>query len=476
MRGITKTIALLGLATQIAAPAGAAILRGSVTEAQTGKPLARALVAVHPVAGTAGATQAVRTNSYGAFQFPPMQAGAYIVSASRKGFAPAQYGQKQWNGAGTPVTLQESEETVLRIALPRFGAITGRISDEADVGLVEHDVIAYRNTRPPAMAAKAATDDRGMFRITGLEPGSYVVRTAARQYDDGAGYLPTFYKETPLVDAAYAVDVVLDRDTPDVNIRPTPGRLLSIGGQVTGAGGAQLWTVSLMSDMGWETTTSDSYGRFHFNSAAPGRYELLAESPRGAGWMTLEVDRDRTDTRLQAYPTPTVEFAFEDGNGGSVDSGSLQLMARRRELWGPSPPQYLALTGNRTALAPGRWEFTLAPNPTYYTRGWSDAAITYSASGSLVRMAVFPNPGSVHGVVTDASGSAAAGAPVYLEHAGETHGTRTDVHGAFAFAGLPPGEYRIVSTFDAHKDGSGQELKVEEGRDHAIDLKLTSGS
>ena len=159
----------------------AAVLRGSVVEAQTGKAAARALVAVHPVTGTPGATQAVRTNGYGRFQFPAMPAGAYIVSVVRKGFAPVQYGQKQWNAAGTPVTLQESEETVVRIALPRFGAITGRISDEADVGLVEHDVIAYRNTRPPELVAKAVTDDRGMYRIFGLEPGIYLVRSTAKE-------------------------------------------------------------------------------------------------------------------------------------------------------------------------------------------------------------------------------------------------------------------------------------------------------
>jgi hypothetical protein len=469
-----KSVASLLL---LAATLHAAALRGTVVEAQTGKALARALVAVHPVVGTAGATKAVRTNNYGAFEFLGIAEGAYIVSVARKGFAPIQYGQKQWKGAGTPVVLQDREATLLRIAVPRYGAITGRISDEADVGLVELEVIAYRNTRPPQMVAKAATDDRGVFRIFGLEPGSYLVRTAPKQYDeDGGGYLPTFHKETPIVDGAYAVDVALDRDTPDVNIRPAPGRLYSIGGRVLAPGTLrQQWSVWLISDMGIETKNTDEFGRFLFNAASPGKYELMTQSPLGAAWLPIEIDRDRTESRLQVYPPPTVEFAFEDGRGGTVDTATLQLLARRKELWGPSEAQYLQLTGNRVQLSPGRWEFALAPNPVYYTRGWTEAVVTFNGQGSLVRFAVSPNPGAVHGTVTDAAGTASAGAPVYLERAGEVRSTRTDVRGAFSFGGLPPGEYRISSTFEAQTAGAGQTVKVEEAQDVAVGLRLGPG-
>jgi carboxypeptidase family protein len=442
------------LAVLAAGALHAATLRGTVVERQSGRALARALVAVHPIAGGAGATRSVRSNIAGLFEFPPMAAGAYLVTVSRKGFAPWQYGQKDWNAAGTPVVLQEGDETALHISLPRFGAITGRISDEADVGLVEHDVIAYRNTRPPVMVAKAATDDRGVYRITGLEPGVYVVRTAAKQYDDG-GYLPTFYKETPHVEAAHTVDVVLDRDTPDVSIRPTPGILYSVSGQVQGTGTPpQNASVSLISDMGAQIVTTDSFGHFRFNGVAPGKYELMAESARAAGWLPVEVDRDRTDTRLPSYPIPTVEFAFEDGKGAAVDSSALQVIARRKELSGPGAPQYLQLVGNRLPLLPGHWQFSLAPNPAYYVRGWKAAVVTFTAPAMVVRFPVFANPGTVHGIVTRSPG-----APVYLERDGEVRTTRTDIHGNYSFVGLAPGEYRIRST------GEAQNIQVEEGQD-----------
>ena len=65
---------------------GAAI-RGTVVEKQSGKPLARALVVVRPLAGSNGATASVRTNPNGNFEFPALPAGSYLVTASKTGFA-----------------------------------------------------------------------------------------------------------------------------------------------------------------------------------------------------------------------------------------------------------------------------------------------------------------------------------------------------------------------------------------------------
>jgi Carboxypeptidase regulatory-like domain len=84
----------------------AAIIRGTVVEHQSGKVLARALVVVTPVQGTPGPTVSIRTNSYGAFETPAIPAGAYLVSVSRRGFAPTLYGQKRWKAPGIPVILE----------------------------------------------------------------------------------------------------------------------------------------------------------------------------------------------------------------------------------------------------------------------------------------------------------------------------------------------------------------------------------
>src|ERR1700759_3449652 len=72
----------------LAAGLHAAVIRGLVVENQSGHPLARALGGAQPITGTAGATQSVRSNEYGAFEFAAMPGGAYLVLASRRSFAP----------------------------------------------------------------------------------------------------------------------------------------------------------------------------------------------------------------------------------------------------------------------------------------------------------------------------------------------------------------------------------------------------
>ena len=502
MTGLAR---LLVLVAAISPALPAAALRGTVVEAQSGKPLARALVVVQPVAGGGGATQSVRTDVNGVFEFRSLAAGSYFVTASRRAFAPLQYGQKGWKSSGLPVALQDAAETILKIPLPRYGAITGRIVDENDVGLPEHEVIAYRNTRPPVMVGKALTDDRGVYRIFGLEPGAYLVRSATKMYEDG-GYLPTFYKDTQTPDGARPVEVVLDQDVPDISLHPSPGRLYTVAGSVYNPGGPRnTVTVTLVSDMGSEAVSTDANGRFKFSPAAPGKYELYAQATATraqgamAAYQPLDIDRDQTDVNFSLRPEPDVQFVFEDTAGAPVDATTIQILARQKQLTGDSALQFLQLVNNRKTFAPGRWEFSLAPNYAWYvarfispgreTRpgeradGWNETVL--NQSGVQVKFVLSAKPGTAHGIVTNASHEPVAGAPVYLEpydadrqrRAGELRTARTDVHGQFRFTGLAPGAYRLASSFDFPMPEAGAVLiKVAEGDDIAQELLVYSAS
>src|ERR1051326_3765413 len=229
--GMRDSLMLLMAAGALGPVLQGAVIRGNVVEHSSGKPLARTQIVLAPLPGTPGQTQAIRSNTYGNFEFVGLAGGAYIVSAARRGFPPVQYGQKNWRAAATPVVLAEDQATFLNIRMPRYGAITGIAVDENDVGLPDHEVVAYRYAKPPRLAARAQADDRGVFRIAGLDPGRYLVRTVGRQYEDG-GYLPTFYRETMRVDDATFLDVDLDRDVGEARVRPIPGRLYNITGRV----------------------------------------------------------------------------------------------------------------------------------------------------------------------------------------------------------------------------------------------------
>src|SRR5205807_10154763 len=64
-------------------------------------------------------------------------------------------------------------------------------------------------------------------------------------------------------------------------------------------------------------------------------------------------------------------FLVSDTNGARLDPAEVQVLARRKELAGSGTPRYLRLTNGRAPLAPGRWEFALAPNAAQYVAGFS---------------------------------------------------------------------------------------------------------
>jgi hypothetical protein len=485
--------------------AHAATLRGAVVDNQSGRPLARSLVVIQPVAGTAGTVQSTRTNSYGAFEFPPLPAGGYLLSASRRGFAPVKYGQKRWKGSGIPVVLADTTVAILSIRLPRFGSISGTVSDETDVGMPGIPVAIYRNTRPPVLVTKAETDDRGAYRAGGLEPGSYLVRTLAAQ-DMDASWVPTFSPENTRIDGARPAEVTLDRETTLINLRPIPGRLYTVSGRVVNAQRTGV-TLMLTSDMGTEIAAADSAGNFLFKPAAPGPYELaaLTAEDRRAGiraaWMPVQVDRDN-DYRVTLGPLTEVRFEVEDSKAQAIHLATVTILARRKDLTGESRPVTLRLNEGRVPMAPGRWQLSLVAGPDQYVAGftgpsagtlanrradgWNEMVLG-GAALEVVRFVLAPNPGAVHGTVSNEANSAAAGAPVFLEPFDPETGkrllevrmTRADVRGRYQFAGLAPGHYRVMSSYDvdtpdsAMMDAADPKLvKVEEGRDVAADLPL----
>jgi hypothetical protein len=485
--------------------AHAAVVRGMVVENQTGHPLARTLVVASPVAGTSGGAKSTRTDLYGAFVFEDLPGGAFLVSAARKGFASVQYGQKQWKSAGLPVILEANQRMQLEIRLPRLGAIAGRVVDENDVGMPDHDVVVYRVAKPPLLVARATSDDRGVYRVGSLEPGAYLVRTTTRVYEEG-GYLPTFYRDASSIDQAHSLEVMLDQQVDDIAIRPMPGRLFKLAGIATVPQMRDtVITMTLVSDMGKESIVAETpSGKFQFNPQAPGKYELNLHAVAGGfqyyGYQELEIDRDLTDVHISGTQSPLLRTLLEDSRGGRVDFRQMQMMARRKELSGPGERQKIDLTTDSVRLPPGRWEFALDPLPALYASrfqtngnpvpgradGWNEDLIVSGTGVNTVKFVLSNSPGSVQGAVTLGT-QQALGAPVFLESSELEPGrrfkepfmVRTDTRGQYRFSGLAPGEYRLLATFEYQSPTAAEfdlaravTIKIEEARDLQKDLDL----
>jgi hypothetical protein len=498
----------------------AATIRGNVVENISGRPLARATVVVRPVGKNSDVRDAIRggsadaiaaatavrqqrnrselTNPSGIFEFASLPAGTYLISAEKLEFMPVAYGQKRWYSPGMPIALEAGDEASLTIRMPRFGAITGDLLDENDVGLPGHEVAVYTNTRPPKLLARSVTDDRGMYRVFDLLPGSYLVRSLSKQYDDES-YLPTFYRDSPTVDQGRAIEVKLDEEVAHMDFHAAPGRLFTVSGRATGAPGQPI--VTLASDTGTEIATIDGIGNFSFNPMAPGTYELQAEipsdrtHPRIASFQMLTVDRDLTDVRPVLSPLPSVQFVYEDTGGHPIKLPEGLLMARRNNPAGESTEKGIPSVG---PLLPGRWQFALKNQPSYCVvgfrtpqesategrfDGWNEMPLAPGSGQSVVKFVLSQSCATIGGTVKNANGDGVADVPVFVEAYDLDQRKRvyraltlhTDSKGQYSQSGLVPGVYRLMASFDlgiAQMDeAQAVKVTVEEGAHVTLDLE-----
>ena len=479
-----------------AVAAQAAVIRGTVVENLTGKPLARAVVILQPIGGTPGEQRSMRASSLGGFEFDSLAAGSYVLKASRKGFLPVEYGQKRWNSAGMPVVVREAETAFLNLRLPRFSAITGTVVDENNIGLPEHEVAAYRLRTPPELVRTVKANERGEYRVYGLEPGSYVVRTIGKQYDEGA-YLPTYGREAVEMRDAVRVDLLPEQQVEHVDVRPAPGRLLSVLVD-TGESfppGAEI-TITMASSLGRKSVKGKGY---LFTGLPPGEYDFYAEAAVGDSVASAYQRINLTMPRKE--PMPLTLLASPAGGlsvYGVPDTDSSKLWIRRKDLAGVGASKQWPLTRNRASIPAGRWEVFLEPPAGAYASSFYGGAISrpyrMRVDGWNEGVAMEHRPmtfqlasgaGSIRGLVKSA-GEIASGAPVYLDgwdaegkqRVGELRSVRTDAHGQFRFDGLAPGSYRVLATFEYLSPDvdtmseMAQEIIVAAHAEKALDVEL----
>jgi hypothetical protein len=481
----------------------AATVRGTVVENQTGNPLAHASVLLEPVPGSPGIRMTGRTSRYGLFEFGGTAPGTYILQATRTPFLTAYYGQKRWNSAGMPLTVTESETQFVTIRMMRFAAIAGTVVDENDVGQPMFEVAAYRNITPLQLVAHATADERGAYRIYGLLPGSYVVRSVGKQLE-GIGYKPTFAHEAETVDQARTMDIEIEQEAREVNLRPLPGQLFSL---IVTANPLEPFdapaTLTLASEMGRQIVKAQSHT---FTGLPRGEYDVFAEAPSDtpgvvqANYQRISLGKD-SSVALSLRKVDPVSFQFDGLPNQAVDDGTVKLLGRRKDLAGTRDTQVITLVDKRAYLAVGPWEFAVAPMDGHYVSGfmgsgayrprkhydgWNEMVVMPRPYGNYARFIFSSGSGALSGTVSQ-TGDPVAGAPVFLEpmdleperRITDSYVTITDVHGRYHFGSLAPGRYRVLSSFEYQMPDSrimtearARELQIDVRTDIAQDLDL----
>ena len=470
-------LVLVFLAVAIHVQAGT--IKGVVLEHASSRPLARAVVRLDPVPRSGGTTsQALETRAgrSGQFVFGAVSPGIYLLQAVREGFFPAAYGQRLPTGRATPIRVTATSILIAGLRLRHKGALTGQVFDENGVGMAGIPVLAYRARLPLRSAGSAESDDRGVFRIPGLDPGKYWVRSGAHAFDDGSRWLPTYSPQGSTLSEALTHKVMVDADTTDVNINPQPGSLFNVGGLlVCDTPGPVI--VTLSSETGRRSTEAGCAGGYRFEDLAAGAYEVFAtlRDDTAAGFIELSVRRDTDAANVPVQQLPTVDIEVRRPGSSDVADIPFKLIGRRQDLSETEPTR--EITGPRTTLAPGYWEFrALVPSGQYvesiiqlygrarrrskakHASDWYQVFIP-ARSRSKLRITVSDGAGQIAGRVMTKS-KPVPGAPVFLWPVADSARRSlsdpvpqllSDTEGRFRFDSLPPGDYRLLASFDVNE-------------------------
>ena len=144
----------------------------------------------------------VLTDREGRFTFADLPPGNYYLQASKEGYAGGTYGQRSPTGGSLRADLGEGERrSDVVLTLWKYAVIAGTVVDEAGepvggagVRALARQFVGGRERFVGELGLEAAggvalTDDRGVFRIAGLLPGTYVVAVTSTQTSLPVGLL-----------------------------------------------------------------------------------------------------------------------------------------------------------------------------------------------------------------------------------------------------------------------------------------------
>lgn len=356
-------------------------------------------------------------------------------------------------------------------------------------------MLAYHDGKPLRLAGQAVTDDRGVYRIAGLEPGRYHVRTGPKQLEDGSQFLPTWFGQSVDVGESQAVVARLDEETAEIRITPLPGKLLRLSGKVAWAA----HSIALYSELGKLTAAIAGDGSFSFSALTPGRYVLIAESNGGRAPMSyyreLYLAQDTEGIFIEASPAPEVYFdCLTRRDGGDFDPRKIHAMVRRVTPAGDAALRRIDCHSEST-LSPGTWELLVSAPRSAIAESLivSDRPAVVNEFRAmpgetiLLDVVITAKPASLRGVATTSDGQPAIGAVVLLHSPDKElrwriagrDATYTNDKGEFKLEGLPAGTFRVLATYDYEKPEQVEwsvvestSVRLAEGEEAVVNLSL----
>lgn len=157
-------------------PESGAIVRGRVTVAESGAPVAGATVTKH--AFNFSGTTTVTTDADGNFSIAPVEAGRYLLEVSGPGITTTWSGGSPSRTGATSFTVSAGGDTVVDLvaAASASGVVMGTVSATTAEGTASREGAFVELYTERGALRSTITGADGSYRFEGLDAGSYSVR------------------------------------------------------------------------------------------------------------------------------------------------------------------------------------------------------------------------------------------------------------------------------------------------------------
>lgn len=489
--------------TPAAQPEAYARIEGQVLGEPAGLPLRRAHVTLRPLeSGLAGAT--AEADDKGSFLLRGIAPGHYSLIADRDGYLasstftagglrePAAF----YIGSGDHVTSVEFRLLPWAVLSGRVRFDDGEPAGNTRVDLYREYYSRGRHTF--GVAASALTNDRGEYRVFGLQPGAYfLAATYARQTPPGyveqprvdsgghdlpaTGYTTTFYPNTPKLTESIPVRLDYGQELEGADLSLMRVRKVKIRGRVTsGVSGVALTnagiTLAIADSSGFATIATparpsfDREGNFELPDVASGSYIVRIDATDTgialSGRTPLTVSNDDIDgLELLAAPVLTWPGRIRvDGDKPLPRNRSIRMTLEPRSDAGAAIQPTVRGTDFSADVARDEIYDVFAdnlPGDFYISSvliGGTDVRAS-GLSGNLASETPFDvvidsRGGKLSGRVFGADGNVWSGANLMLlpedplRHLQNYRPGAADQYGQFEIRGIPPGSYALVAWLD----------------------------
>lgn len=271
---------------------GSGQISGHVYRADTGVPIAKAIVTLEGVGNSM-----TQTDADGGYSFLKIGPGSYLVQVTRTGFISGYFVEEHTNSARSAVRLDAGQKLEkIDIRLGRAAIISEKMTDVDGDPVEGLKVYAIRPFYYEAGRLKeeelgeSKTDDRGEYRLTGSRPGTYFVRAGGSANNTGTvmkedmwRYHTAYYPGLPKLEEAQSIKVEAGSEVSAINLQVSSvsRNAYKIIGNVSGAsipsqinllaGDEIIEDVRVVRDRDWLKT-------FTISGVSPGQYTIVARS------------------------------------------------------------------------------------------------------------------------------------------------------------------------------------------------------